>query len=100
MDGKIAQWIIWWWLVHPSIHGRLNAVLVEDSVNGEAEHVIEHPWDKNLEQVRGFLNTWIGIDLNQVALQILIDNEVVTDQLEGVLAELQLALHSLKGLND
>ena len=86
--------------MHPSIHGRLNAVLVEDSINGEAEHVIEHSRDKNLEQVRGFLNTRIGIDLNQVALQILIDNEVVTDQLEGVLAELQLALDSLKGLND
>jgi hypothetical protein len=86
--------------MHPSIHGRLNAVLVEDSVNGEAEHVIEHSRDKNLEQVRGFLNTWIGVDLNQVALQILIDNEVVTDQLEGVLAELQLPLDSLKGLND
>jgi hypothetical protein len=86
--------------MHPSIHGRLNAVLVEDSINGEAEHVIEHSRDKNLEQVRGFLNTRIGVDLNQVALQILIDNEVVTDKLEGVPAELQLALDSLKGLND
>ncbi len=86
--------------MHPSIHGRLNAVLVEDSVDGESEHVIQHSRDKYLEQVRGFFNTWIRIDLNKVALQILINDEVITDQFEGVLAELQLTFHSLKGLND
>ena len=86
--------------MHPSIHGWLHAILVEYSVNGEAEHVVEHSWDENLEQVRGFLYARIRVDLNQVALQILIDNEVIADQLEGVLTELQLALHSLKGLND
>lgn len=82
--------------MHPSIHGRLHAVRVEDSVDGKAEHIIEHPWDKNLEQVRGFLYARIRVDLNQVALQIFIDDEVVTDQFEGVLAELELALYSLK----
>lgn len=45
-----------------------------------------------------FFKTWISIDFNQDSIQLLIEDKVITKQLEGMLLAYQFALYWLHGV--
>lgn len=44
----------------------------EDLVDGQKEGVIEHAWEQFLKDWRGLLNAWVGIDLDEIGLALLV----------------------------
>lgn len=65
---------------------------VEDLINGEFEHVIDHPGNQHLEDWAAFFNGRVGIYLYQPDLVCLVYHEIITEQLKAVLSSIYVDL--------
>ena len=72
----------------------------EDRVEHDVQGVIDHSGKQFPEQLVGFLQAGVRIHFNQVSVEVLVHNEIVTEQLECVFLLADLALNGLEGLND
>ena len=69
-----------------------------DRVNYYLKQIIHHLWKQISYEVIRHTKVWIGIDLYQPKSEVLINQEVITKQLETVLSPvwIELVLSSLK----
>lgn len=61
-------------------------------INGNFESVVEHPGEEDLKQLRAFFDARIGIDFDKPDVELLVDDVVVTENLEAVLALVRVQL--------
>jgi hypothetical protein len=69
-----------------------------DRVNYYLKQIIHHLWKQISYEVIRNAKVWIGIDLYQPQSEVLVNQEVITKQLEAVLSPvwIELVLSSLK----
>ena len=59
---------------------------VEQFIEGQFEHVVQHSWNQHLQNWTVLLYGWVGVDLDQPGPVCVIDHEVKTKKLETVFA--------------
>ena len=63
-----------------------------DLIYCQPKEVINHAWEQLLKQARRLLKAWISVDLNQPDIEVVINKEVKSKQLEAVLASIWVDL--------
>ena len=83
------------------LHHNLLALLLRKYwVHNDVKQVVDHPGQQLPQEQIRLLHAGIGVNFYQNGVQLLIDDEVVTKQLEGVFLVLDLALNSFARIGD
>ena len=74
----------------------------ERSIYSDPEHVLDHPGEENLEELAGLLDAGVRVDLDEPDVEVLVEDEVVAEELEGVLplVGVDLLADRVHGLHD
>lgn len=73
---------------------------VEYSIQSELEHVVDHSGDKHFEETWRFFDAGIRVDLYHVTLEVLIDDEIIANELEGELSYFEFPFNGFKRVDD
>ena len=57
----------------------------EQLVHCQFERIIEHAWQKHLQELVRLLKTWVGVHLDQPWVQQVVDHEVITENFKAEL---------------
>ena len=66
--------------------------VIEEWVENDVQHVVEHAGQQLLQEVVALLEARIGVDFYQVRVQLLVHDEIVAKELERQFLRLQLGL--------
>ena len=64
----------------------LGVEIREVGVHTQLQHVVYHSGEENLEDPRGLLDAWVGVDLDEPGVKVLVNDEIVTEELKAPLA--------------
>jgi len=80
----------------------LERLLGEELVDRQLQHVLDHARQIALQQLGGLLEAGIRVHFDEPLVEVLVKNEVVTEQFKAVLAleGVELLAHRVEGLHD
>jgi hypothetical protein len=68
-------------------------------VNDYLDSVFKHELDQALSHLGGVVHGWGGVDLNQPHIEVVVDHEIETEELEATLFTLKHVLHTLEAVD-
>ena len=63
-----------------------DAVLRKNDINGQAHHVFNHSWKEAFEELTGLFEAGVRVDLDEPAIEVLVKDEVISEELEAELS--------------